>query len=356
MSAGDVIEVRPDETFDESRLLEWLREQDLPGVEGAMCVRQFGGGKANLTYLLEFDQARYVLRRPPLGEVPRGAHDMAREFRVLSRLYREFPPAPRAWVFSDDHDIIGADFFIMEYRRGVVVREQMPSEFAEMDDAPERMSFALVDALADLHRIDPDTVGLGELGRPQGFIERQIEGWYKRWQAAALDPVEEMDRVCQWLREQLPDSQRVSLIHNDYKLDNAMLADDDPGRIVAVFDWDMCTLGDPLSDLGALLTYWTQADDPAEFKAMAMMPIDARFPSREQLVERYARRSGLDVGSAAFYHVLGLFRLAVILQQIFIRFHRGQTRDRRFAGYGELARLAARRALATAARDFPGEP
>lgn len=347
MSHSDIIDIRPDETFDESRLLEWLYQHDLPGSEGNMRVRQFGGGKANLTYLLEFDQARYVLRRPPLGEVPIGAHDMGREYRVLSRLYREFPPAPRAWLFCDDHDVIGADFFIMEYRQGVVVRETMPAAFAEFDNAPRRMSFGLVDALADLHQVDPARVDLADLGRPEGFIRRQIEGWYKRWQAAALEPVEEMDQVYHWLCEQLPDSQRVSLVHNDYKLDNAMLAADDPGRIVAVFDWDMCTLGDPLSDLGALLTYWSQPDDPAEFRSMAMMPIDPRFPTREQLVERYAQRSGLDVSRAPFYHVLGLFRLAVILQQIYIRFHRGQTSDRRFAGYGDLAMLAARRALKT---------
>lgn len=347
MSSTETIDVRPDETFDESRLLEWLLEQDLPGIEGGMRVRQFGGGKANLTYLLEFDQACYVLRRPPLGKVPKGAHDMGREYRVLSNLYREFQPAPRAWLFSDDHDIIGADFFIMEYRQGVVVREEMPADFAGVEDAPQRISFALVDALADLHRVDPGRVGLADLGKPEGFISRQIEGWYKRWQAASLESVEEMDKVYDWLRKELPDSQRVSVVHNDYKLDNAMLAADDPGRIVAVFDWDMCTLGDPLSDLGALLTYWSRPDDPAEFRAMAMMPIDARFPKREQLIERYAQRSGLDVSHAPAYHVLGLFRLAVILQQIYIRFHRGQTSDRRFADYGDLALLAARRALKT---------
>jgi len=347
MSGSDIIDVRPDESFDESRLLEWLRQQALPGVETRMRVRQFGGGKANLTYLLEFDQASYVLRRPPLGEVPKGAHDMGREHRVLSNLYRAFEPAPRAWLFCDDHDIIGADFFIMEYRQGVVVREQMPDAFANLDDAPQRMSFALVDALADLHRVDPASVGLADLGKPEGFISRQVEGWYKRWQASSLKPVEEMDRVYDWLRAELPERQRISLVHNDYKLDNAMLAADDPGRIVAVFDWDMCTIGDPLSDLGALLTYWSQLSDPAEFRAMAMMPIDMRFPTREQLVERYAQRSGLDVSRAPFYHVLGIFRLAVILQQIYIRFHRGQTSDRRFAGYGDLALLAARRALGT---------
>lgn len=347
MSGSDIIDVRPDESFDESRLLEWLRQQALPGVETRMRVRQFGGGKANLTYLLEFDQACYVLRRPPFGEVPKGAHDMGREHRVLSNLYRAFEPAPRAWLFCDDHDIIGADFFIMENRQGVVVREQMPDAFANLDDAPQRMSFALVDALADLHRVDPASVDLADLGKPEGFISRQIEGWYKRWQASSLKPVEEMDKVYEWLRAELPERQRISLVHNDYKLDNAMLAADDPGRIVAVFDWDMCTIGDPLSDLGALLTYWSQPSDPAEFRAMAMMPIDMRFPTREQLVERYAQRSGLDVSRAPFYHVLGIFRLAVILQQIYIRFHRGQTSDRRFAGYGDLALLAARRALGT---------
>lgn len=348
MTAADIIDVRPDESFDETKLLEWLRAQDLPGTGTEMRVRQFGGGKANLTYLLSFAEINYVLRRPPLGQLPKGAHDMAREHRVLSHLYQAFPKAPRAWLFCDDHDVLGADFFIMEYHQGVVVRESMPEVFASIEDAPQAMSFALVDALADLHQVDPDAVGLSELGRAEGFIERQVGGWYKRWQAAQLDPVPEMDHLIGWLEQHLPVSQRVSLVHNDYKLDNVMLSSTDPGDIVAIFDWDMCTLGDPLSDLGALLTYWIQPDDPKAFQAMAMMPVDSRFPTRAQLVARYAERSGLDVSAVDFYHVLGLFRLAVILQQIFIRFHRGQTKDQRFASYGELAKLVASQAWATA--------
>ncbi len=344
MTDADVIAVRPDEAFDEERLLNWLREQGLPGSDSPMQVQQFGGGKANLTYLLHFDQHQYVMRRPPLGQLPPGAHDMAREYRVLSRLHQAFPQAPEAHLFCDDHSLLGADFFIMAYRQGVVVREHMPPAFAEFEDAPQRMAHALVDTLAALHQVDVEQVGLSDLGRPEGFIERQIGGWYKRWQAAALAPSEDMDVVHQWLQQHLPRSQRVSLVHNDYKLDNAMLASDDPGRVVAVFDWDMCTLGDPLSDLGALLTYWAQPDDAEAFQAMAMMPIDARFPTRAELVERYAQASGLDVSAAGFYHVLGLFRLVVILQQIFIRFHRGQTQDQRFASYGDLAQIVAQRA------------
>jgi len=349
MTGADVIAVRPDEGFDEDRLLNWLREQGLPGTEGPMHVQQFGGGKANLTYLLRFDQHEYVMRRPPLGQLPRGAHDMAREHRALSRLHRSFPQAPEAYLFCDDHSVLGADFFIMAYRQGVVVRERIPDAFVGIEDAPQRMSHALVDTLAALHSVDVEQVGLTDLGRPEGFIERQIGGWYKRWQAAALAPSREMDAVHQWLQQHMPPPQRVSLVHNDYKLDNVMLASDDPGHVVAVFDWDMCTVGDPLSDLGALLTYWIQHDDVGAFQAMAMMPVDARFPTRAELVERYAQASGLDVSAAGFYHVLGLFRLVVILQQIFIRFHRGQTKDQRFARYGDLAQLIAQRAWALTA-------
>jgi len=346
MNDAGIIDVRDDERFDEARVAAWLRAHALPGSDAPMTVRQFSGGKANLTYLLQFgDDVRHVLRRPPLGPVARGAHDMAREFRVLSRLHQVYRPAPRAWLFCDQHEILGADFFIMEYRQGVVVRERMPAGFAAIVDAPQRMSFALVDALADLHVIDPAAAGLADLGRPEGFIERQISGWYQRWQVASIEPMAAIDAIHAWLLAHQPPSQRVSLVHNDCKLDNALLSASDPGRIEAIFDWDMCTLGDPLSDLGALLTYWCRPDDPPEFHAMATMPVDSRFPTRRELIERYALRSGLDVGHAHFHHVLGLFRLCVILIQIHVRYQRGQTRDQRFANYGDLARLAADWAL-----------
>ena len=251
---GDVIDVRPDEKLDETALAAYLRGK-LAGSENELTIRQFGGGAANLTYLLDYGTAQYVLRRPPLGPVAASAHDMGREYRVLSVLWRAFPYAPRAFLFCDDPAVIGAPFFVMERRQGVVVRRSLPAAFAGQPDAPRRMSEALVDALAAFHAVDYAALGLGDLGKPQGFLTRQIEGWYQRWNAAKTTELADMERVYGWLRDNQPASAAVSLVHNDYKLDNVMLAADDPGRVVAIFDWDMCTLGDPLADLGALLTY-----------------------------------------------------------------------------------------------------
>ena len=339
----DTIPIRPDEQFDEARLAEYLRGR-LPGADQLLTVRQFGGGAANLTYLLEFGSRPYVLRRPPLGPVAPSAHDMAREYRVLSVLHRVFPPAPQAFLFCEDPAIIGAPFFVMERREGVVVRRTLPEEYRALADAPQRMSCALVDTLADFHAVDYHALGLDDLGKPDGFVARQIEGWNRRWHGAKLNDLPEMDTVYAWLRDHVPQPSAVTLVHNDYKLDNMMLDPADPGRVVAVFDWDMCTLGDPLSDLGALLTYWTDPEDPPFMKEIARMftPVgDARFLTRAELVTRYAARSGRDVSNIRFYHVLGLFRLVVIMAQIYIRYHRGQTKDQRFETFGPMvARVA----------------
>jgi aminoglycoside phosphotransferase (APT) family kinase protein len=339
---ADTIEVRPDEQFDEDRLADYLRGQ-LPGTEHDLTVRQFGGGAANLTYLLDYGTHQYVLRRPPLGPVARGAHDMEREYTVLSRLHTAYPPAPEAFLYCDDENVIGSDFFIMERREGVVVRKTLPEAF-DTPDAPRQVAFALVDALVDLHAVDYEAVGLGDLGQPEGFIKRQVEGWWRRWNKAKTDDLDAMHRLYDWLRDHLPESSDATLVHNDYKLDNAMLDPDDPGHLVAVFDWDMCTLGDPLNDLGALLTYWIQADDPQPFHFMAMMPVDERFPSRQDLARRYADRSGRDIADLQYYHALGLYRLTVILAQIYIRYRRGQTQDERFAALGDLMPLTAQAA------------
>lgn len=341
----DTIEVRPDERFDEARLTDYLHVH-LPAVARAPRVRQFGGGAANLTYLLDFGDVEYVLRRPPLGPLAPSAHDMGREWSVLSVLYRAFPLAPRALLYCADPQVIGAPFFIMERRRGVVVRRTIPPHYAAMPDAPRRMSMALIDALADFHAVDYGALGLQDLGKPTGFVERQIEGWYRRWNAAKVADLPAMDTVYHWLQANQPATGSASLVHNDYKLDNAMLAFDDPGRIVAVFDWDMCTLGDPLNDLGALLAYWSDPDDPPELRAMAMMPDTGGFLRRSECVQRYAERSGRDVSAIAFYHTLGLFRLTVIIAQIFIRYVRGQTQDQRFAAFGAQIPVLAHAALA----------
>lgn len=344
----DTIPVRADERFDAERLGAYLQGR-LPGASGSPLVRQFPGGAANLTYLLDYETHQYVLRRPPLGPVAQSAHDMAREYAVLSVLYRAFPYAPRAFLYCDDPAIIGADFLIMERREGVVVRRSLPAEFASMPDAPRRISAALVDALAAFHAVDYQRLGLGGLGRPDGFITRQIDGWYRRWQAAKTADVADMDSVYAWLKANQPPAPAHSLVHNDYKLDNVMFDPADPGRIVAVFDWDMCTLGDPLNDLGALLCYWTEPSDPPYFQSIAMMPTgDVGFMTRQELVERYAQQTGRPVHNVPFYRALGLFRLAVIIAQIYIRYHRGQTQDRRFASFGQMIPLTARAALEVA--------
>lgn len=348
----DTIPVRPEERFDEQRLADYLRGQ-LPGTDRPLTVRQFGGGAANLTYLLDYGTHQYVLRRPPLGPVAEKAHDMEREYTVLSHLHPAYPLAPTAHLYCADEDIIGSDFFVMERRTGVVVRTALPDAFRDQSDAPQRITEALIDALAALHAVDYEAIGLGDLGQPEGFIERQIEGWYQRWHNAKTADLEPMNGVYHWLLENQPDPQAAALVHNDFKLDNLMLSADDPGQAVAVLDWDMCTLGDPLSDLGALLTYWVQPDDPAPLREIAQMPIDARFPSRSALVTRYAERSGRNVEDIHFYHALGLYRLTVIVAQIYIRYKRGQTQDERFAQLNQMIPVTAKMAYAVAQRQWP---
>jgi aminoglycoside phosphotransferase (APT) family kinase protein len=328
-----------------AKVAAYLRGK-LPGSENDLRVRQFGGGAANLTYLLDFGSHEYVLRRPPLGPVAKSAHDMAREYKVLSVLHQSFPYAPRAFLYCDDLDLIGADFFVMERRHGVVVRRTVPPIFTSVPDATWRMSEALVDGLAQFHAVDYAALGLSDLGWPEGFVARQVEGWYKRWHRAKLEDLPEMDSVYHWLKENLPPSTEFSLVHNDYKLDNVMLKADDPGQLVAVFDWDMCTLGDPLVDLGILLCYWVEPTDAAYFQQASMMPTgDLGFPPRRQLVQWYAEKSGRSVHHLNFYHTLGLFRLVVIIAQIYIRYIRGQTQDERFDAFGSRIPLMARAAV-----------
>ncbi|MCY4464221.1 MAG: phosphotransferase family protein [Chloroflexi bacterium] len=336
LSEPDLIDVRADERFDEARLAEYLRGK-LPGAEGDMTVRQFGGGKANLTFQLRFSSGcDYVLRRPPLGPIAPSSHDMGREYRVLSVLHRALPFAPRSWLYCDDDRVIGAPFQVMTRCHGIVVREHLPRPFAVDPSAGRKMSGALVDALAAFHAVDYAALGLSQLGKPDGFVQRQVDGWQRRWQRARLHDDPQVDWIYRWLNSRVPANSANSLVHNDPKLDNTMFAAEDPGRVIAILDWDMCTLGDPLSDLGALLTYWTQPDDPPAVRAIAMMPAgEQSFMSRDELVQRYASSSRSEISDIRFYHVLGIFRLLVILQQIYIRYVRGQTRDQRFASLGD---------------------
>jgi aminoglycoside phosphotransferase (APT) family kinase protein len=349
--ASDVIDVRPDERFDERRLAEWLRGR-LEGAELPLRVAQFPGGHANLTYLLRFGEGpgvrEYVLRRPPLGPVAATAHDMHREYRALSRLWRGFPLAPRAFLYCADRDLIGADFLVMERRHGVVVRGTIPPSFGGGDDpvANRKLSEVVIDTLAEFHAVDPAAVELQDLGKPEGFLERQVKGWMGRLERAKTREVPIAREVVRWLEANLPASPPPTLVHNDWRLDNLAVAPDDPGRCVAVYDWDMCTVGDPLCDLGTLLSMWSERGEaPAGTNPMPSQ--SEGFLTRDDAARRYAERSGRSIDALPYYVVFGTFKMGVVLQQIFVRFHRGQTQDSRFEGMGEAAeglfRLAAQR-------------
>ena len=334
----DLIEVRPDERFDLGSFVAWAREQaDLP--DGRPEVRQFSNGRANLTYLLRYPERDLVLRRPPLGPVAEGSHDMSREFRVLSRLWRSFPLAPKAIALCDDASVIGSDFFVMERLDGVVVKEQVPELFGGGQDASanRKLSEVVIDTLARLHSVDPSRCDLDDLGHPEGFIVRQVDGWSRRWEAARDEPDEIADEVAGWLSASVPDSPPPTLIHNDWRLDNMAISPSDPGVCVAVYDWDMATRGDPLADVGTLMATWY---DPGEAPStLNPMPTDAPgWLTRGDALSRYQQQSGRDLSDIDWYVVFGTWKLGVVLQQIYIRWKRGQTRDPRFEALGEGAR------------------
>ncbi|MHA1154366.1 MAG: phosphotransferase family protein [Alphaproteobacteria bacterium] len=277
-----------------------------------------------------------MLRRPPLGPIAPSSHDMTREHRVLANLWRVYPLAPRSYLLCADEAVIGAPFHVMERRHGIVIRDDLPVRFQGDPGLARRIGATIVDALADLHKVDPAAAGLGELGRPEGFVERQLAGWTRRWHAAKAADDPRLDAVAAWLEANRPPAQAAALLHNDPKLDNMMVGAVDPGHAVAVLDWDMCTRGDPLMDLGYLLTFWGEAGDPEPWIAAASMPTWREgFPSRAEAIQRYAEATGFDLGTIQWYHVFGTFKIAVVLQQIYIRFVRGQTQDQRFAPFGD---------------------
>jgi aminoglycoside phosphotransferase (APT) family kinase protein len=344
--AGDI---RPDERFDEARLEAWLREA-IPGVAGPLAVRQFRGGHANLTYLLRAGEREMVLRRPPLGPVAPRSHDMAREFRALSALAPLYAPAPQPLALCEDTSVVGAVFFVMERRRGIVIRGEWPGELGGDPGLRRRIGLAVVDALADLHRIDVRRPEIAALGKPRGFVERQLRGWWERWLAAKTRELAVMDELYAWLCERLPSSDAVSVLHNDWKLDNTMLDAGDPGRVAAVFDWDMTSLGDPLVDLGTFLGYWSEPGDDVPRGTGSMVTSLPGFPTRAELAERYAERTGADLSQLRWYETFGLFKTAVVLEQIYVRFVRGQTQDERFERLGRSVPLLAEAARRTAGR------
>jgi aminoglycoside phosphotransferase (APT) family kinase protein len=327
---SDTAAVRVGEELNPAALTSYLIGK-IPGAEAGLAIEQFPGGHSNLTYLLATPQREYVLRRGPLGPVPPKAHDMAREFHVLQAVHPHFQPAPEVFLLCEDLSVIGAVFFIMERRRGTVVRSSTPPELAAFPDYPRRVSQGFVDCLVQLHAVDIEKYGLSGLGKPAGFLERQVRGWFDRWLRAKTEENPAMDRLMRWLADRMPVSPSATLVHNDFKLDNVMLSLADPGRVEAVLDWEMSTVGDPLADLGLILCYWSQPSDPGGTKPSLTSEPGWFTPS--EIVAYYAQQTGRDVSRISYYEVFAIFKLAVVLQQIYYRYHRGQTQDERFRNF-----------------------
>jgi aminoglycoside phosphotransferase (APT) family kinase protein len=322
--------VRDEDAFDVGAVDVWLRQHQ-GDLTGPPEVKQFSGGASNLTYLLRYPERELILRRPPPGTKAASAHDMAREYRVQDSLKPVFPYVPDMVGLCQDESVIGSDFYVMERLDGTILRKEIPRELGFEPADLRRLCESLVDRLVDLHSVDPTAAGLADLGKGPGYVRRQVEGWSRRYRAAKTWNVPSFERVMRWLDENQPDDVGQCVIHNDFRLDNVVLAPDDPQRIVGILDWEMATIGDPLMDLGGAMAYWVQADDDRLFHLLRRQPTHVPgMLSREEVVAHYAARSGRPIDNWAFYEVFGLFRLATIVQQIYYRYHHKQTRNPAF--------------------------
>ena len=325
--------VRAGEELDAAALAAYLDRELGGGADhstGALEIEQFPGGYSNLTYRVRRGDREYVLRRPPFGSKVKSAHDMGREVSVLSKLAPVYARAPRVIAYEATGEVLGAPFYLMERRHGVILRKQLPPALAADPAALRRLCELLIDALVDLHAVDFAAAGLGDLGKPAGYVERQITGWTERYRGSQTDDIPAITEVAAWLAANRPSDGAPALIHNDFKFDNVVLAPD-LGSITGVLDWEMATLGDPLMDLGASLSYWAQPSDPPAYQQLPFGPTATPgMMTREEVARRYLERSGRRTDALVFYYAFGLFRTAVVAQQIYYRFAKGLTKDARF--------------------------
>jgi aminoglycoside phosphotransferase (APT) family kinase protein len=341
--------VRAGEELDLAKLTAFI-EKEL-GAHGPISVEQFPGGHSNLTYCIHHGEREYVLRRPPFGSKVKSAHDMGREVTVLSALAPVYHRAPRVLANEPTGEVLGAPFYLMERRRGVILRKDLPAELAGDHARIRGVCELLVDALVDLHAVDYKAAGLGEFGKPAGYIERQVTGWTERYQGSQTDDIPAITEVAAWLATHRPADGAPALIHNDFKFDNVIF-DASLTQITGVLDWEMTTIGDPLMDLGTSLSYWAQASDPPAYHQLPFGPT-ARpgMMTREEIARRYLERSGRSTDALVFYYAFGLLKTAVIAQQIYYRFAKGLTQDPRFAAFIFAVRLLAEQARTSIERN-----
>ena len=352
--------IRAGEELDAAKLAAYL-ETHVDGITGPLTIEQFPGGHSNLTYLIRAGGRDLVLRRPPFGNRVKTAHDMGREHRILSKLSAGFyAPAPRPLAYCEDESVLGAPFYVMERIRGVILRHKLPEGLTLDPSTMQKLCVSFVDSLAALHAVDYEAAGLGGergLGKPAGYIERQVSGWTKRYKDAQTDEIPAMDRMATWLAERVPGAQahggvvRAAVIHNDYKFDNMVLDPKDVTHVLGVLDWEMSTVGDPLMDLGTALGYWVEAADPEETRTFAFGP--SLLPgclTRRAIADLYGEKTGRDVSQINFFYCFALFKNAGVLQQIYWRYRQGLTKDERFAKFGQLVELLAQTAETAAAQ------
>ena len=323
--------VRDEDAFDAAAVHEWL-SSTVDGLHGTPEVRQYPGGASNLTYLLRYPDRELILRRPPAGHKAASAHDMRREYRVQKLLRPVYPYVPDVLALCTDHAVLGSDFYVMERLDGIILRGNLPDGLTLSEEDARTLAFRTFDRLIELHEVDQDAVGLGDLGKGAGYVERQVRGWSDRYRKARTPDSPDGVEVMAWLAANQPDDVRICVIHNDFRFDNVML---DPHLdVVGVLDWEMATLGDPLMDLAGSMAYWIQADDDEIAQRSRRQPSHLPgMPKRAELVAYYCDRMGLSADNWVFYEVFGWFRLGVIMQQIYYRFHSGQTHNPAFKGF-----------------------
>jgi aminoglycoside phosphotransferase (APT) family kinase protein len=337
--SNPTISVRRGEEMDPGQLDRVLKKV-VPDLQGQINIKQFPSGASNLTYLITYDNQELVLRRPPLGTKAASAHSMIREYRVIHALQKEYPAVPKGLFYTDDISLLGSEFYLMEKVDGVLVKDKIPVEWALTKGDHRLFSQVIFDKLIELHQVDIEAAGLTEFGTPEGYAARQIVGWNKRFVNAKTADIPGFDDVREWLVATIPDESNstlpASLLHGDYRIDNVMLDPKDPFKVVAVLDWEMAALGDPLMDLSNALAYWVHNDDPIVLKSILKQPSDMPgMMRREEIIAHYGDRTGLDTSRWDFYEVYGYWRLVVILQQLYFRYVNKQTQDVRFANYGQ---------------------
>jgi aminoglycoside phosphotransferase (APT) family kinase protein len=329
--------VRGGEELDIARIDAYLKSH-IAGLQGQPEVTQFPGGASNLTYRLQYGNRDLILRRPPFGHKAKSAHDMGREAKVMSGLKPVYPWVPNVLAFCQDSTVMDSDFYVMDRLVGIIPRQNLPKDLNFSPEQTRKLCLNVIDKLVELHKVDPAAAGLSELGKGDGYVRRQIEGWSQRFRAARTDDVTDFEAVMTWLGAKQPEREVATcIIHNDFRFDNVVLNPANPFEVIGVLDWEMATLGDPLMDLGNSLAYWVQADDDEFFKMTRRQPTNAAgMLTRREVIDYYGERTGWAVNNFDFYTIYGLFRLAVIVQQIYRRYKEGATRNPQFATFGAL--------------------